>query len=226
MESLDSQGNGAEPLDAELATRAVHADPEAFHLIMRRCNRTLFRTARSILKDDDEAQDAVQEAYLSAFRAMRDFRGEAALRTWLVRIVVNQALRQLRRNKRRAGLICLGDEVPPPPAHASLADAAPERPEEAAVRGQIRRLLETAVDALPDEFRTAFVLREVEGFSVEETASALGIARATVRTRCFRAKSLLRERLSSDGFDLASAFPFAGASCDRMIARVMARLQL
>jgi RNA polymerase sigma-70 factor, ECF subfamily len=199
--------------------------PEALHLIMRRCNRTLFRAARSILKDDHEAQDAVQAAYLSAFRAMDGFRGQAALRTGLVRIVVNQALRQLRDNKRRAGLICLGEEMPPPSAHPSPGAAAPERPEEAAARGQVRGVLEAAIDALPDNYRAAFVLREVEEFSVAETASALGIPEATVRTRCFRAKSLLREALSrEDGCDLAGAFPFAGVRCDAMVARVMARL--
>jgi RNA polymerase sigma-70 factor (ECF subfamily) len=224
--SNDGAQDGGPFVDADLAKRAAQGDRAAFHLIMRRNNRALFRTARSILKDDNDAQDAVQEAYLRAFQAMDAFRGEAALRTWLVRIVANQALELLRRNKRRAevhhvdGQTADGDAM-----KRDNAEAGAELPEDAALRAQMRRLLEAAVDALPDDFRAAFVLRAVEGFSVEETASALDIPQATVRTRYFRAKQLLRDMLSREGgFDFADVFPFAGPLCDRMVARVMARL--
>jgi RNA polymerase sigma-70 factor (ECF subfamily) len=186
---------------------------------MRRHNRTLFRTARAILRDDAEAEDAVQEAYLQAYRALGTFRGDARLSTWLVRIVANEALGRLRKRTRRA------DVLPLIPVEEIPAMRTEDGPEGAAQRAQMRRLLEERIDALPDAYRAVFVLRALEELSVEETAAALGIAQATVRTRFFRARSQLREALSRE-IDLAydDAFSFAGERCDRVVARVLARL--
>jgi RNA polymerase sigma-70 factor (ECF subfamily) len=188
--------------------------PKEFEAIMRRHNRMLFRAARAILKDDAEAEEAVQDAYLKAFRAMGEFRGDAKLSTWLVRIAVNEAL--MRRRKRR-------------PEVAEVIEleavAGNDSPEREAARGELRKLLETRIDALPETYRTVFMLRALEEFSVEETAQALGIPEATVRTRFFRARSQLREALSQE-IDLAidQAFSFDGARCDRLVAGVLAVL--
>jgi RNA polymerase sigma-70 factor (ECF subfamily) len=234
---LAGQALGAHPLpaglaadDAMLAEMAAAGDERAFEAIMRRHNRLLFRTARSILKSDDEAQDALQEAYLRAWHALGGFRSDAKLSTWLVRIVVNESLGRLR-SRRRGGaqVIALdgaaldGDDGR---AEAWMQDDPDGRPERSAMRGELRRLMEARIDALPDAFRSVFVLRAVEEMSVEETALALGLPDATVRTRFFRARALLRESLSRE-IDVAmgDAFAFAGERCDRIVANVLARLR-
>jgi RNA polymerase sigma-70 factor (ECF subfamily) len=213
--------------DGELAARAGRGDVAAFEVLMRRHNRTLFRTARAILRDDAEAEDALQEGYLQAYRALPDFRGESRLSTWLVRIVANEALMRLRRQTRRAQIVPM-QSADATPGLEDLSDNAMDnqRPEPSAERAEVRRLLESQIDALPDAYRTVFMLRAVEELSVEETAAVLQIPEATVRTRFFRARSLLREALAQK-IDLAyaDAFAFAGERCDRIVAAVLARLQ-
>ena len=213
--------------DSELVKRAAAHDQGAFRVLMKRHNQILYRTARSILKNEAEAEDAVQEAYLQAYRAMGDFRGDAKVSTWLVRIVVNESITRLHKHARRAEVIRLeGDELQDQhSSEDSMNDSPPELPERAAVRAETRRLLEAKIDQLPDAFRTVFVLRAVEEMTVEEIAVVLGIPEATVRTRFFRARGMLRESLSRD-IDLAhgDAFSFAGARCDRITANVMAKL--
>lgn len=213
--------------DAEIARRVASGDQDSFRLLMRRHNQALYRTARSILKDDAEAEDAVQEAYLRAYRAMGGFRDEAKLSTWLVRIVINEALARLRKRSRGAEVIRLDNDAQPDTeaAEQNVNQAMPEQPEAGAVRAETRRLLEHRIDALPEAFRTVFVLRALEEMSVEETAVALELPQATVRTRFFRARGLLREALAREidgAFD--EAFSFAGARCDRIVAGVLARL--
>jgi RNA polymerase sigma-70 factor, ECF subfamily len=211
--------------DADLAARAAAGDQRAFEKIMRRNNQLLFRTARSILKNDEEAEDAVQEAYLNAYRALGGFRADAKLSTWLVRIVANEALGRLRR--RGADVIPLDTVTDAGAVHmeAFVDQDSNGQPEHAAERAEVRKLIEARIDTLPDAFRTVFMLRAVQEFTVEETAAALSIPEATVRTRFFRARSLMREGLSHD-LDLAyvEAFAFDGERCDRIVARVMARI--
>lgn len=217
--------------DVELARRVGAGDPAAFTLLMRRHNQSLYRAARSILKDDAEAEDAVQEAYMQAYRSMGSYRGEAKLSTWLMRIAVNEAIARTRKRSRRAEVIRLdsdmrGDAIPDSETpEATMTQATPEQPEQSALRAETRRLLEGKIDALPDNYRAVFVLRAIEDLSVEETAVALGIPEATVRSRFFRARALLREALARE-IDIAcqDAFAFAGARCDRIVAGVLARL--
>jgi RNA polymerase sigma-70 factor (ECF subfamily) len=211
--------------DADLAIRAANGDAPAFEAIMRRHNRLLYRTARSILKNDDDTEDALQEAYLRAWRSFAGFRAEAKVSTWLVRVVVNEALGRLRRSVAQVipldGAIDVNEQQDEP----GMEDDADHVPERRAMRGEFRVLMEKRIDALPEAFRTVFMLRAVEELSVEETAAALEIPEATVRTRFFRARSLLREGLSRDAdFAIGDAFSFAGARCDRIIANVLARL--
>lgn len=212
--------------DGELARRIAAGDQHAFRLLMRRHNQKLYRTARSILRDDAEAEDAVQEGWLLAYRAMSGFRGDAKLSTWLVRIVANEAIARLRKRGRRAEIIRLdGDTDAGEPTESLMNDAAPEQPEQGALRAETRRLLERKIDELPEAFRAVFVLRALEEMTVEETAAALGIPEATVRTRFFRARGLLRESLAREvDTALEQAFAFAGARCDRIVAGVLARL--
>ena len=214
--------------EREVIARIAAGDRAAFAWLMRRYNQKLYRTARSILKDDAEAEDAVQEAYLVAYRSLAGFRGEATLSTWLVRVVVNESLGRLRRRKRDAEIIRLGHtDTEVDDALETTMDNAPfEPPESAALRAETRRLLESKIDLLPDAFRTVFMLRAVEEMSVEETAECLDVPPATVRTRAFRARALLRESLARD-IDIATvdAFAFAGERCDRIVATVLARLR-
>jgi RNA polymerase sigma-70 factor (ECF subfamily) len=216
----------ADAPDPELAQRVARGEPAAFEALMRRHNRALFRTARAILRDDAEAEDALQDAYLQAYRAIGGFRGESKLSTWLARIVANEALMRARKRARRAEIVPLQ----PGTAGAEIGDLPDEnmdmRPERSAQRIELRSLLEAEIDSLPDDYRVVFVLRAVEEMSVEETAQALGIPQATVRTRLFRARSLLREGLAAK-IDLAceEAFSFAGDRCDRIVARVLERMK-
>jgi RNA polymerase sigma-70 factor (ECF subfamily) len=158
---------------------------------------------------------------------MAGFRAEAKMSTWLVRIVVNESLGRLRRQNRRAEVVWLSadgerdQEIPDEP----MSQAPHGQPERDVLRSQTRRLIEASIDKLPDSFRTVFVLRAVEEFSVEETAQALGIPAATVRTRFFRARSLLRDALAREiEFCIDDAFGFAGGRCDRIVANVLARI--
>jgi len=208
--------------EPELVARAAHGDEAAFEAIMRRHNRLLFRTARSILKSDSEAEDALQEAYLRAWRALDGFRSDARLSTWLVRIVANEALGRRRRKEAQIIPLDAAMNSQEPEIQASLTDEPDQRPEHAAMRAQVRQLLEARIDLLPEAFRTVFVLRAVEEMSVEEAAQALDIPEATVRTRFFRARSLLREGLARHvDAAMGDAFAFDGARCDRVVARVL-----
>ena len=216
----------ADAPDAELAARVAAGDPAAFEALMRRHNRTLFRTARAILRDDAEAEDALQEAYLQAYEAIGNYRAEAKLSTWLARIVANEALMRVRKRTRRAAIVPLQAAASEDEINEIPDDNMDDSPERSAQRSEMRRLLEVEIDALPDDYRVVFVLRAVEELSVEETAEALGIPQATVRTRLFRARSLLREALASK-IDLAceEAFSFAGERCDRIVAHVLERMK-
>jgi RNA polymerase sigma-70 factor (ECF subfamily) len=214
--------------DAELVGRIARHDQAAFEVLMRRHNGKLFRVARAILKDDAEAEEALQDAYLEAYRHMGDFRGGARLSTWLTRIVINQALMRLRKQKRDRIVVPFGSEraAEQGQAEADVTDERSETPPGATLRAEIRRALERRIDELPTAFRTVFVMREVEDMTVDETAECLSIPAATVRTRLFRARALLREALARD-MDMATVdvFSFAGERCDRIVAGVLARLR-
>jgi len=216
----------AAPLtDDVLAARAAAGDGPAFAAIMRRHNRLLFRTARSILKSDVDAEDVLQEAYLRAWRSMAGFRAEAKLSTWLARIVINEALARLRRG-RGAQVIPLDGaaETGLEPMEERMVDDPDQQPDRVLMRAELRKLMEAGIDCLPDAFRTVFILRAVEEMSVEDVASALDLPEATVRTRLFRARGLLRERLARDiDLAMADAFSFDGERCDRIVAQVLSR---
>lgn len=214
--------------DLALARGVAAGDLGAFEQIMRRHNRMLFRAARSILRDDAEAEDCLQSAYLLAYRAIGGFAGHSKLSTWLARIVINEALGRKRRAARRGTVIPLDNmEGADVPAHAPVAVAAQaSSPEVEAMRHELGRLIESRIDMLPEAFRGVFILRALEELSVEETAALLDIPEATVRTRYFRARSMLRDSLAREvDIALDAAFAFAGTRCDRIVASVLARLR-
>tara|TARA_R110000850_G_scaffold277143_1_gene423551 strand:+ start:39835 stop:40572 length:738 start_codon:yes stop_codon:yes gene_type:complete len=210
--------------EKELISSAALGNDEAFEIIMRRHNRLLFRTARSILNSDTEAEDALQEAYLRAWQALPNFRLEAKLSTWLVQIVVNEALGRLRRKS--AQIIPLDTTInsSDPEVQALLTDKSDQQPERFAMRAQLRKIIEAHIEQLPDLYRTVFVLRAVEELTTQEVALALKMPEATVRIRYHRARSLLRASLANDiDLTLDDAFSFDGARCDRIVNAVLAR---
>lgn len=212
--------------DTALVGAVQRGDRDAFRDIMRRCNQRLFRVARGVVNDDAEAEDVVQEAYVHAFEKLPTFRGDAALLTWLTRIVLNEANGRLRRRRWvvdveqiEASQMDSASIVPFP------AKFGHEDPAVAAARDQARTLLEEAIDRLPEAFRIVFVMREIEGCTVEETAASLELRAETVKTRLHRARRLLRAALHDTlSESLGDVFPFLGTRCDRMTDAVMRRL--
>jgi RNA polymerase sigma-70 factor (ECF subfamily) len=215
--------------DLALVERARNRDGAAVRLIMQRHNRQLYRVARGVLNDDAEAEDVVQEAYVRAFTHLDGFRGEAQLSTWLTRIAMNEALGRLRRRRLTIGLKDIDAINDQGEARVIYLPSARQDsdPEAAAARAEVRRLLERAVDQLPDSFRMVFVLRDIEEMSTEETASHLGLRPETVKTRLHRARRLLRQSLDKSlSSTVGDLFPCAGARCARISKAVLERLGL
>jgi len=210
--------------DGVLAARIAARDPQAVRVITERCNQRLFRTAWSILRDHAEAEDVVQNTYLRAFAAIGSFEGRSSLATWLTRILINEALGRERAARRRrarldaAAVVDLADY-----RDNLMRGSIQDTPDAELARGQVRALLERAIEQLPQIFRTVFVLREIEALSIEETAAALDISPATVKTRHFRARRKLQEALAPElQSALSGSFPFAGADCAALTGRVVA----
>ncbi len=219
-----SSNSSAASAEVDLIRRAVAKDQAAIRSIIQANNRRLYRIARSIIRDDGEAEDVLQEAYLRAFSALAEFRGDSSLATWLTRIVMNEALQWRRRRI----------EHPHPSVEPAQTEAqiiafpsphqAPD-PERSMAQHEICQLLERAIDDLPDEFRTVLVARVIEGMSAEDTADLLGLKPETVKTRLHRARRLLKATLSEHiGPLFSDVFPFEGKRCERMTSAVLRRL--
>lgn len=210
-----------------LVERARGGDPIAFELIMRRYNQRLYRLARSIVKNGTEAEDVVQESYLRAYEKLADFIGPGGFSTWLGRIVINEALGRRRKSGR---VVFLHDYVESKVAGGDqrwteMMNSPEPSPERLAANSELARLLEAAINSLPDKFRTVFMLRAVEGMTVQETAGLLAIRPETVKTRFHRARQLLQASLGAQCDALMpSMFPLGGAHCDRLVAAVLGRL--
>ena len=209
--------------DPDLAVRIAARDPQGVRLVTRRNNQRLFRAAWSILKNRSEAEDVVQAAYLKAFAAIDGFRGGASLSTWLTRITVNEALERRRTGLRQAARLAEGSVVVMEEYRDKLMRGSMNgAPDTGLARAQIRQILEEAIARLPRDFRLVFVLREIEGVSVEEVAQALGVPAARVKTRHLRARRRLQQDLDPElRAALDGTFPFAGADCDAMTERVV-----
>jgi len=198
--------------DEEIVDRVRAGDRALFELILRRHNERIYRTVRSILRDEAEVEDAMQQAYVDAFAHLGDFAGRARFSTWLTRIAVHEALARKRRQRPEGELM------------TNLPD--PNRsPEQRTQDAETQKLLVTAIDELPEHFRTVFVLRAVQGLSVEETAETLDLNTETVKTRLHRARGLLQKAIIARTEPaLARALPFPATRCDRVVAAVLRRI--
>lgn len=211
--------------DEDLVGRALARDEAAVRILTRRYNRRLFRVARSILRNDGEAEDVVQETYVRAFTGLDKFRGEAGFSTWLTRIAMNEALGRLRRRRPTVEWATYGADRAQAEIIQFPVSAAGQDPERTMAQGQIRAVLERLIDELPGSFRAVFVARVVEGMSVEETAALYGLKEETVKTRLHRARTLLRAALANQlGPALTDTFPFGGRRCERMTETIVRRL--
>ena len=203
--------------DLEVVHRVLDGEVALFELIMRRYNRLLFRIARGVVRDDDEALDVVQDAYLLAYRKLDQFRGPHGFKSWLAQIALNEARRRLRKP-----LVLVDDDED---ALVDLHALQSDEPEFDAMSCESQRIIENAIDGLPEDFRVVFLLRGVEQLSIAESAELLGIKEATIKTRFHRARVLLRRALDRRLGELApNTFGFDGSRCDAIVAAVLTKL--
>ena len=211
--------------DADRVKRALDRDEAAVRDIIKANNRRLFRLARGILRNDGEAEDVVQETYVRAFTHLSDFRGESSLSTWLSRIAMNEALGRLRRERPGIKLSSLPQGMLEAQIIQFPLMSAADDPEKSMAQREILRVVEGAIDELPEPFRLVFITRVVEGMNVEETAEILDLKPETVKTRLHRARAMLRDNVEKKiGPVVMEAFPFAGRRCDRLTEAVLKRL--
>jgi RNA polymerase sigma-70 factor (ECF subfamily) len=204
--------------DEEIVRRILAGDAALFEILMRRHNQRIYRAVRAVLRTDDESEDVMQQAYLSAYQHLHQFAGDARFSTWLTRIAVNEALGRRRKRNR-------GSHQEIETVDITLVESNTPDPEEQASHSELRDVMEREVSALPDAFRIVVVMRDVEGLSTSETATALGISEDLVKQRLHRARAMLRDSLyQRAGVTLASLFAFGNARCDRVVAGVMARV--
>ena len=212
--------NASEPLSDEAVVRRVLAGETAlFEIIMRRYNQRLYRIARGILRDDAEAEDVMQDAYVRAYSHLSQFAGRSRFSTWLSRIAIHEALARARRRTR---IDHLGS------ADANAGDdemnltATSPNPEEQTSTSELGKALETAILAIPQQYRLVLMMRDVEQLNTSETAAALEISEENVKVRLHRARALVRKELfARAGAEAASAFGFMGVRCDRVVATVL-----
>jgi RNA polymerase sigma-70 factor (ECF subfamily) len=208
--------------DEEVVRQVLDGNTALYELLMRRHNERLYRAARAITRDDREAEDVMQQAYVNAFANLRQFSGQARFATWLTQIAVNESLARVRR---RGKYEPFDDDSPRGESFMSSSSA--YDPERQAFSGELRELLEWAIDGLADGAREVFVLREVEGLSTLETAESLGVSEDVVRTRLSRARAALRTALiERTGATAPDAFRFHRPRCDRVVAEVLTRLSV
>jgi RNA polymerase sigma-70 factor (ECF subfamily) len=211
------------PSDEEVVRRVRGGDTALFEVLMRRNNQRLYRAVRAVLRDEAEAEDVMQQAYLSAFAHLHQFAGEARFSTWLLRIGVNEALGRLR--QRRRHLEPIDDREDDDSTEPLALEAHMPTPEDRAAHRELAVLLESIVDGLPRTYREVFVLRLVEGLDTAETAAVLELGEEAVKQRLHRARGILQQALEAQvGASVAAAFEFHAARCDRVVAAVMLRL--
>jgi RNA polymerase sigma-70 factor (ECF subfamily) len=207
--------------DEQVVSRILAGQTALFEVLMRRHNERLYRAARAILRDETEAEDVMQQAYVNAYSHLRQFDGRSKFSTWLTRIAVHEALARARR---RGRYMTMDPESPSsftfPPPH----DARPD-PERLAIARELGSLMEAAIDRLPDGTREVFMLRQVEGMRTDEVAEALGVSEAVVKTRLSRARGALRrELLEQAGLAASDTFRFLRPRCDRIVTAVLTRI--
>jgi RNA polymerase sigma-70 factor (ECF subfamily) len=208
--------------DDDLVTRVRAGETGLYEMLMRRYNQRLFRVIRSVVTSETEAEDVLQESWVRAYEHLDQFEGRANFSTWVIRIAFHEALARNRKSKRWTPLQNPEGGLMP---EASRRQTTLETPETHAIRGQLGRMLEAAVDALPETYRSVFVLREVERLSTSETAQCLELSAEAVKTRLHRSRALLRRELETRlGPAISEAYAFLGIRCDRIVMRVLERI--
>ena len=208
--------------DEALVERARAHDRAAFELLMRRHNQRVYRVVRSLLRDADEIEDVIQQAYLQAFLHLDQFGGNARWSTWVCRIAINEALARIRQRGRFVSIDAASEE-----AMADFSKGPDGDPERKAAGREFGAMVEQAIDGLPDIYRSVLILREIEGMTTEETAAVLGVEIDVVKTRLHRARAALRAAIENRvGEQMQSAFTFGNERCDRVVAAVLAKLDL
>ncbi|TAM98333.1 MAG: RNA polymerase sigma factor [Rhodanobacteraceae bacterium] len=208
--------------DAELVSSVRDGETGLYEMLMRRYNQRLFRVVRSVVANDSDAEDVLQEAWVRAYEHLDQFEGRASFSTWVTRIAYYEALARSRNSKRWTPLENPDGGII---AEAERRQATAETPETQAMRAQLGRMLEAAIDALPETYRAVFVLREVERLSTSETAESLELSEEAVKTRLHRSRALLRRELEENlGAAVTEAYAFLGARCDRIVAKVLGRI--
>ncbi|HEU4690384.1 MAG TPA: RNA polymerase sigma factor [Vicinamibacterales bacterium] len=207
--------------DEQVITRVLAGDTALFEVLMRRYNERLYRAARAILRDENEAEDVMQQAYVNAYAHLRQFDGRSKFSTWLTRIAVHEALARARRRGRYLTMdLEDASAIEFPQAH----DGTPD-PERLAIARELGAVLESAIDRLPDGAREVFVLRQIEGMRTDEVADALGVSEAVVKTRLSRARGALRRDLYEyAGLAAENTFRFLRPRCDRVVHSVLSRI--
>jgi RNA polymerase sigma-70 factor (ECF subfamily) len=208
--------------DADVVNRVRAGEVGLYEMLMRRYNQRLFRVIRSVVTNDSEAEDILQEAWVRAYEHLNQFEGRASFSTWITRVAFYEALARLRKSKRMRPLERPGGEIM---AEVERRRTTSETPEAQAIRGELARTLEAAVDALPESYRSVFVLRELEHISTSDTAACLELSEEAVKTRLHRSRALLRHDLEKRlGPVVAETYSFLGKRCDRIVERVLARI--
>ena len=208
--------------DDEIVARVRSGETGMFEMLMRRYNQRLFRAIRSIINDELEAEDVLQDVWVRAYQHLNQFLGRASFSTWVTRIAIYEAIGRNRKRKRWIPLEDPDGQIVP---EANRRQATEYTPETEAMRGELRQMLDAAVDALPETYRTVFVLREVEQLSTTETAECLELSEEAVKTRLHRSRALLRRDLEGRiGPAITEAYAFMGLRCDRTVARVLERI--
>ena len=216
-------GGQTELKDEEVVSRVLAGEVELFEILMRRYNQRLYRVSRIILRDDAEAEDVMQDAYVRAYEHLHQFAGKAAFSTWLTRIAIHEALARKRRRGRQEEL----DALPMNGESMSILKSSGPSPEDGTAASQARELLETALERLPETYRTIVVMREVEEMSVADTAASLGVTEAVVKTRLHRAHAMLRKELYARAKGRATdLYQFHAVRCDRVVKNVFERIHL
>ena len=199
--------------------RVCSGETGLFELLMRRHNQRVYRIGRAVLRDDIEAEELTQEAWVRAFTHLSQFETRSRFSTWLARIAIHEAWARARGSRRLRSLEAQNPDI----ALRTIQELDPEREAE---RRQLHKALESAIDSLPAVYRTVFVLREIEGMSTEQTAESLELTKGAVKVRLHRARALLRLELRDTvGLDRRQTFPFLGSRCDRMVRSVFALIQ-
>jgi RNA polymerase sigma-70 factor (ECF subfamily) len=227
MGNPGSDGTAAAPAstlsDADIVKRVRAGERALFEVLMRRHNQQLYRAARAIVKDEHEVEDVMQQAYINAFTHLHQFEDRSEFSTWLTRIALNEAFARRQKMQRLESFSVPGGDG------ASIEEVTSTQPdpERQAYAEELRRVLEHAIDELPESYRTVFMLRDVEGLSTSETGAGLGIGDEAVKTRLHRARAMIRKSVSARvGAVADSTFQFQAPRCDRVVAAVLESMLL